>query len=85
MNELMSQRNSSSGLTFSLKWIPRTAEDESQIDTAELVEYLRKDPALMREQDIERITNHFRSRIDRAKRDLAGSAEGGGETLHQIM
>lgn len=85
MNELMGQRNSSSGLTFSLKWIPRTAEDESQIDTAELVEYLRKDPALMRDQDIERITNHFRSRIERAKRDLTDSAEGGGETLHQIM
>ncbi len=85
MNELMSQRNSSSGLTFSLKWIPRTAEDESQLDTAELVEYLRKDPALMREQDIERITNHFRSRIERAKRELSGSGEGGGETLHQIM
>lgn len=85
MNELMAQRDSSSGLTFSLKWIPRTAEDESQIGTAELVEYLRKDPALMREQDIERITNHFRSRIERAKRELADSVESGGETLHQIM
>ncbi|WP_170163471.1 TIGR02680 family protein [Brevibacillus gelatini] len=85
MNELMAQRNSSSGLTFSLKWIPRIAEDESQMDTAELVEYLRKDPALMREQDIERITNHFRSRIERAKRDVFGSPASGGETLHQIM
>lgn len=85
MNELMVQRNSSSGLTFSMKWIPRAAEDESQIGTAELVEYLRRDPALMRDQDIERITNHFRSHIERAKRDPAGSTEGGGETLHQIM
>jgi uncharacterized protein (TIGR02680 family) len=85
MNELMVQRNSSSGLTFSLKWIPRIAEDESQMDTTELVEYLRKDPALMREQDIERITNHFRSRIERAKRDVSDSPGSGGETLHQIM
>ncbi|RNB82858.1 TIGR02680 family protein [Brevibacillus panacihumi] len=85
MNELMSQRNSSSGLTFSLKWLPRAAENELQMDTADLVEFLRKDPALMREQDIERITNHFRSHIDRAKRDISGAAEGSGETLHQIM
>ncbi|WP_126425840.1 TIGR02680 family protein [Brevibacillus marinus] len=83
MNELMRQRNTSSGLTFSLQWVPLTAEDEQQLDTAELVQYLQKDPNLMRDQDIERITAHFRSRIEKAKDEE--KASGGGETLHQIM
>lgn len=85
MNELMQQRNSSSGLTFSLKWVPRVAEDETQLDTKDLVDYLRRDPKLMRDQDIERITTHFRSRIEKAKEEVFVQRDTGGETLHQVM
>lgn len=85
MNELMQQRDSSSGLTFSLKWVPLVADDETQLDTRDLVDYLRRDPKLMRDQDIERITTHFRSRIEKAKQEVAIQREASGETLHQVM
>lgn len=83
IDELMGQRNTSSGLTFSLRWKPLTAEWEDELDTKELVELLRLDPRLLKEQDMERITQHFRSKINRAKEIMV--EKGYGETLHQII
>lgn len=83
IDELMSQRDSSSGLTFSLRWKPLTANREEELDTKELVELLRRDPRLMKEEDMERITRHFRSKINKAREIM--EEKGYGETLHQII
>ncbi len=83
MNTLMADRNSSSGLTFSIKWKPRTAESENELDTKDLVELLRKDPRLLRDEDMGRVTQHFRSRIDRAKEMISWQSD--GNTLHQVL
>ncbi len=80
---LMSQRDSSSGLTFSLRWKPLTASREDELDTRELVDLLRRDPRLMKEEDMERITRHFRSKINRAREVMV--EKGYGETLHQVI
>lgn len=81
--KLMEQRDTSSGLTFSLRWKPLTAEYEEEMDTRDLVELLRSDPRLLKEQDVVRVTNHFRSKVDRAKEVLA--EKGYGESFHQII
>ncbi|MGI6365657.1 MAG: TIGR02680 family protein [Bacillota bacterium] len=83
INKLMEQRDTSSGLTFSLRWKPRTAEQEDELDTEELVALLRKDPNLLKEEDMLQITRHFRSKIDRAKAELADTEK--GETFHSIV
>lgn len=80
---LMAERDTSNGLTFSLKWKPRTAEREEELDTMELVEILRRDSRLLGEKDIERVTRHFRSQIERAKETMV--EKGYGETLHQVI
>ncbi|MDQ0163621.1 uncharacterized protein (TIGR02680 family) [Bacillus alveayuensis] len=83
INDLMEKRDTSSGLTFSIKWRPKTAEVEEEMDTKDLVDLLRSDPRLLKEEDMKRITNHFRSKITRA-RELSLS-EGYGATLHQVI
>jgi uncharacterized protein YPO0396 len=83
INKLMEQRDTSSGLTFSLRWKPRTADHEEELDTAELVDLLRKDPNLLKEEDMTLISRHFRSKIDRAKAELADREY--GETFHSIV
>lgn len=83
INKLMEQRDTSSGLTFSLRWKPRTADHEEELDTAELVDLLRKDPNLLKEEDMTLISRHFRSKIDRAKAELADREQ--GETFHSIV
>lgn len=83
ITELMEQRDTSSGLTFSLRWKPGTAEHEEEMDTRELVELLRLDSRLLKEQDVERVTQHFRSKVSRAKEVLAD--KGYGESFHQVI
>lgn len=83
INSLMEKRDSSSGLTFSIKWRPKTAEAEEEMDTAELVDLLRSDPRLLKAEDMQKVTAHFRSKITRA-RELS-MTEGYGATLHQVI
>ena len=67
MNDLMESLDTSSGLVFSLRWKPLTADDDSQMDTEELVRLLRSDRRLLKEEDMKRIVRHFQSRIEQAK------------------
>ncbi|QDI90843.1 hypothetical protein EPH95_06350 [Salicibibacter halophilus] len=83
MNSIMGNRNISSGLTFSIKWKPRTAESEDEMDTRDLVHHLKQDAQLLKDEDLERITTHFRSKITRAKQHI--QEVGDGETLLQVL
>jgi uncharacterized protein (TIGR02680 family) len=83
IDQLMSERDTSSGLTFSLKWRPLTAQWEEELDTKELVELLRLDPKFLKPTDMDKITQHFRSKISRAKELMA--EKGYGETFNQII
>ncbi|WP_176447921.1 TIGR02680 family protein [Lentibacillus sp. CBA3610] len=83
MNKLMVNSDSSSGLSFSIKWKPRTAETEAEMDTKELVDLLRRDARLLKEDDINEVIEHFRSKIERAKELV--EVKGEGNTLLQVL
>lgn len=83
ISELMEERDTSSGLTFSLRWKPRTAEHEDEMDTKELVDLLRLDSRLLKEEDMEKVTQHFRTKVNLAKEVLED--KGYGETFHQVI
>ncbi len=83
MNALMGEMDTSSGLKLSLRWKSRTAETEDQLDTAELVELLKKDYRLMREDEAERLSLHFRSKVEEARRRASDS--GGLVSFYQVM
>lgn len=83
MNDLMESMNTSSGLSFSLRWTNKKAETEEQLDTKDLVELLKQDGNLMREEDLNRLSEHFRSKIAEARRDFED--KGQTQTFHSIM
>lgn len=83
MNALMGAMNTSSGLKLSLRWRSRTAETEDQLDTGELVELLKKDYRLMREDEAARLSLHFRSKVEEARRHAKDS--GGMISFYQVM
>lgn len=83
MNNLMGAMNTSSGLTLSLRWRSRTAENEDQLDTKELVELLKKDYRLMREEEAAKLSLHFRSKVEEARRHARDS--GGMISFYQVM
>ena len=83
MNSLMNGMNTSSGLKLSLRWRSKTAEQEDQLDTKELVELLKKDYRLMSEDEASRLSAHFRSKVVEARRNARDSA--GMVSFYQIM
>lgn len=83
MNTLMGAMNTSSGLKLSLRWRSKTAETEDQLDTRELVELLKKDYRLMKEDEAERLSLHFRSKVEEARRNAEDS--GGMVSFYQVM
>ena len=83
MNQLMGQMQTSSGLRLSLRWKSKRAEQEEQLDTRALVALLQKDVEIMREDEVEQLSRHFRSKIAEARKlsDQADSAQ----SFHAIM
>lgn len=83
MNALMDRMDTSSGLKLNLRWRSKTAEKEDQMDTRELVELLKKDYRLMSEEEASRLSAHFRSKVEEARRNARDS--GGMISFYQIM
>ena len=75
MSNLMKELDTSMGLSFSLEWKPRSAENEVELDTAELEQILLRDRDLLTVEDIEKVAGHFRSKIRIEKMKL--EEEGG--------
>jgi len=73
MSELMKGMNTSMGLSFSLSWKPKSAENDNEIDTGDLENILLRDHSLLTNEDIERVAKHFRSKIKTAKIALEDS------------
>lgn len=63
MSKIMESLDTSMGLRFSLVWKGRPADQPEELDTHDLLELLRKDPAVMGDADREKITAHFRAKI----------------------
>lgn len=83
MNKLMGGMNTSSGLKLNLRWRSKTAEVEDQLDTKELVELLKKDYRTMKEEEAEKLSGHFRSKVDEARRNMKDG--GGSISFYSVM
>lgn len=83
MNRLMGSMNTSSGLKLSLVWKKKKAEEEGQLDTRELVELLKKDAGLMREEELEQLSLHFQTKVQEARRIMEDT--GSIRSFHAVM
>lgn len=83
MNALMGSMQTSSGLKLSLKWKNKKAEQEGQLDTRALVALLQKDTELMRPEEMEELSRHFRSKIWEARK--LSDENGSLVSFHVIM
>ena len=83
MNELMESMQTSSGLTLSLHWKNKRAEKEDQLDTRTLVDLLQKDADIMRLEEAAQLSEHFRSKIEEARRLTDDSSN--LQSFHAIM
>ena len=63
MSKLMREMDTSMGLSFSLEWKPKKAENDAELDATELEQILLRDRELLTDEDIEKAASHFRSKI----------------------
>lgn len=70
MSKLMKEMDTSMGLSFSLDWRPRTAENDAELDTVELEQILLREHDLLTTEDMEKVASHFRSKIRTEKMRL---------------
>jgi hypothetical protein len=85
MNKLMEERNTSSGLRLKLDWEPMPAMTENQMDTAELVELLKRDSHRLREDEIDAMIRHFRAQIGYAKQSAQEEQESLRKHLYEVL
>ena len=80
ITELMEQRDTSSGLTFSLRWKPCTAAHEEEMDTRDLVELLRSDTLYYRREGEQRkeLTNNVFYTFSGGEKAMANCPEKAG-------
>ena len=85
MNRLMEERNTSSGLRLKLEWREKAAANEQQLDTAVLVELLKRDAHRLREDEIDAMIRHFRSQIGYAKQNALSEKESLRKHLYEVL
>ena len=75
MSKLMQEIDTSMGLRFSLEWKPCKADNDKELDTADLEQILLRDRELLTLDDIEKVAGHFRSKIraEKAKLEETGT------------
>ncbi len=83
MNQLMGSMQTSSGLKLSLRWKHKRAEKEGQLDTRELVELLSKDSEIMRVEELDKLSIHFRTKIEEARK--ISEAGNSVQSFHAII
>lgn len=83
----MNQMNTSSGLALSLKWKAQKAIDDDQLDISTLVALLERDYHVLKDSDRKKISDHFRSKIDEARKLSLDdhTTASFNQLMHQVM
>ncbi|MBC2180818.1 TIGR02680 family protein [Listeria booriae] len=83
MNKILMGQQNSSGLRLSIDWQAKTAEEEGELDTKDLVKLLRREATTLSDEEVSQMVRHFRSKIDYAKVTMEENEE--IQSLHDVM
>lgn len=82
INKLMESMKTSSSLKLSLKWVPKKAENEGQLDIGELLTLLERGDRCS-DEDMKKITDHFGAKVKEGIRNYEGT--GDARNYHTII
>ena len=85
VRELMESMNTSSGLSFSLKWVGASALTEDELDTKEIVDIFKKEANNLKEEHLVKVTNHFKSKIQMREDALEESERNYLEIIKDVL
>lgn len=76
IDQLMGEMDTSMGLRFNLRWVPKKATGENQLGTKDLIDILKGEQSLLTQEQKEQLMNHFRSKIQETRNRLNETADG---------
>lgn len=82
INEMMEGLETSSGFKLHLRWIPKKAANDNELDIKKLLDLLTA-PNLMLEEEKENIGSHFKEKLKQARRVV--DKEGRTKSYHVLM
>ncbi len=85
INNIMKTMQENSALRFKLVWKSNTVSNEGEIDTKELVRILQMDPLMLKDNDREELTNHFRTKIKKAEELYADSFVSFAKIIEEVL
>lgn len=85
VKKLMESLNTTSGLSFSIKWVGVEPITEDEVETSEIVKLLKTDSKMLKDSDLEKISNHFRSKISRIEETLEESERNYLEIIKDVL
>lgn len=68
MERYIKDMNTSSGLQLTLKWQSKKSINDDELDIQNLVRLLEKDYRILKDSDRQKISQHFRTKIENARR-----------------
>lgn len=71
INDFMEKMDTSNGLKFSLRWVPKRAQRENEMDIYDLTNILRCNH-VMSEEEKRLISKHFKEKLKKKKRSIKG-------------
>ncbi|MEG0353877.1 MAG: SbcC/MukB-like Walker B domain-containing protein [Cellulosilyticaceae bacterium] len=82
INQHMENMNTSSSLRLSLKWVPKKADAEEQLDITQLLELLERGDRC-NEEDFRKLAKHFADKVKETIRTYEGTGE--NRNYHTII
>ena len=82
INKLMESMQTSSSLKLSLKWVPKKADNEGQLDISELLKLLELGDRCS-DEDMRKITDHFGAKVKEGIRNYENTSE--ARNYHSII
>ena len=73
MNKIMAEMQNDSALSFSLIWRSKESSEQGMLDTKELERLLNIDNAIRKEEDSEKLINHFRTNLRKELEESDGT------------
>lgn len=85
VKDLMESMQTSSGLSFSLKWDSIAPLTEEEVDTKEIVAIFKKDAETLTQAHLNKITSHFKSKIRRKEEALEENERNYLEIIKEVL
>lgn len=84
-SENLQKLSNSMRLKFAIEWLPKKSSDKDELNTLELQRLLIKDRELLTEEDMKKLSNHFRNKLSVIRVEIRDSGGSYSEVIKEML